>query len=72
MGTGNCIFKNEIFDYIEYTPISYVRKEKELPDLIQCAVDDGNPVKLFFIGSKYFNINTADDIVIAEKTFGKE
>jgi len=72
MGTGNCIFKNEIFDYIQYTPISYVRKEKELPDLIQCAVDDGNPVKLFFIGSRYVNINTPDDIVMAENIFSKE
>ncbi len=72
MGTGNCIFKNGIFDYIQYTPISYVRKEKELPDLIQCAVDDGNPVKLFFIGSQYVNVNTADDIMIAEKIFRKE
>ncbi len=72
MGTGNCIFKNGIFDYIQYTPISYVRKEKELPDLIQCAIDDGNPVKLFFIGSQYVNINTSDDVIIAENIFMKE
>jgi len=72
MGTGNCIFKNRIFDYIQYTPISYVRKEKELPDLIQCAVDDGKLVKLFFIGSQYVNINTADDIMIAQEIFKKE
>ena len=67
MGTGNCIFKNEIFDYIPYTPINHVRKEKELPDLIQCAIDDGNAVKLFFIGAQYVNINTPEDIVLAEK-----
>jgi NDP-sugar pyrophosphorylase family protein len=68
MGTGNCIFKNEIFDYIPYTPINYVRKEKELPDLIQCSIDDGNPVKLFFINAQYVNINTPEDISIAEKS----
>jgi NDP-sugar pyrophosphorylase family protein len=68
MGTGNCIFKNEIFDYIQYTPINYVRKEKELPDLIQCSIDDGNPVKLFFINAQYVNINTPEDISIAEKS----
>lgn len=67
MGTGICIFKNNIFDYIPYTPINQVRHEKELPDLIQCAIDDGNPVKLYFIGSKYVNINTVDDIKVAEK-----
>ncbi len=71
MGTGNCIFKNQIFDYIPYTPINQTRKEKELPDLIQCAIDDGNPVKLFFIGAQYVNINTTDDIERAEKLFKK-
>jgi len=68
MGTGNCIFKNEIFDYIPYTPINYVRKEKELPDLIQCSIDDGNPVKLFFINAQYVNINTPEDIALAEQS----
>ena len=42
---------------------------KELPDLIQCAIDDGNPVKLYEIGSSYVNINTFEDIIIAEKVF---
>jgi NDP-sugar pyrophosphorylase family protein len=69
MGTGNCIFKNEIFDYIPYTPINYIREEKELPDLIQCSIDDGKPVKLFFINAQYVNINTPEDIVIAEQSF---
>jgi len=51
------------------TPINQTRKEKELPDLIQCAIDDGNPVKLFFIGANYVNINTPDDIETGEKLF---
>jgi len=71
MGTGNCIFKNKIFEYIPHTPINQTRKEKELPDLIQCAIDDGNSVKLFFIGAQYVNINTPDDIEIAERLFKK-
>jgi dTDP-glucose pyrophosphorylase len=66
MGTGNCIFRNEIFGYIPRTPINQTRHERELPDLIQCAIDDGEVVKLFFVGSQYVNINTPDDIVIAE------
>lgn len=69
MGTGNCIFRNEIFKYIPLTPINQVRKEKELPDLIQSAIDDGHPVKLFDLDSDYININTKEDIAIAEKTF---
>jgi len=66
MGTGNCVFRNQILDYIDITPIHHERKEKELPDLIQCAIDDGKTVKLFNICDRYTNINTKDDIAIAE------
>ncbi|MDY6935884.1 MAG: nucleotidyltransferase family protein [Spirochaetota bacterium] len=66
MGTGDCVFKNAIFDYIDVTPIHHERNEKELPDLIQCAIDDGNLVKSFIICDKYTNINTKDDIELAE------
>ena len=66
MGTGDCVFNNRIFDYIEVTPIHHVRNEKELPDLIQCAIDDGNQVKSFIVCEKYSNINHPDDIEHAE------
>lgn len=62
MGTGNCIFKNEILSYIERTPINHVRGEKELPDLIQCAVDEGNIIKSFLICDLYVNINSIEDL----------
>jgi len=68
-GTGNCIFRPAIFDYIGLTPINQSRGEKELPDLIQCAVDDGHLVKSFEIGNDYININTPDDIDRVEKTY---
>ncbi len=71
MGTGDCIFKNEIFNYIEFTPIHHERKEKELPDLIQCAIDDGKEVKIFNICDRYTNINTKDDLIIAEEFFNE-
>lgn len=67
MGTGNCIFKNAIFEYIPYTPVSHNRGEKELVDMIQCAIDDGHTVKSFNIGSGYININTEEDITAAEE-----
>ncbi len=67
MGTGNCIFKNQILDYIPDTPINQKRGEKELPDLIQCAIDNGRTVKAFLIGDQYINVNTPDDIRLAEK-----
>lgn len=61
-GTGHCVFKNEILSYIERTPIHPERGEKELPDLIQCAVDDGQIVKIFEICDKYTNINSEEDL----------
>lgn len=68
MGTGNCVFGNGIFDYIPQTPINQKRGEKELPDLIQCAIDDGRTVKAFVIGDHYVNVNTVDEIARAEET----
>lgn len=68
-GTGNCIFRSGIFDYIDVTPINQSRGEKELPDLIQCAVDDGHIVKSFLIGNDYININTPSDIEKVETTY---
>ncbi len=67
MGTGNCVMRSEIFKYLERTPINTERNEKELPDLIQCAIDEGRAIKHFDIGDGYFNINTPEDIVLAEK-----
>lgn len=61
MGTGNVLFRGAIFDYIDYTPINLSRKEKELPDLIQCAIDDGEIVKLFDICETYINVNSPEE-----------
>lgn len=72
MGTGDCIFKNDIFKYINVTPIHYQRNEKELPDLIQCAIDDGKKVNSFIICSGYANINLQEDIIVAENFYVKE
>jgi dTDP-glucose pyrophosphorylase len=68
-GTGNCIFRPGIFDYLDLTPINQSRGEKELPDLIQCAVDDGHVVKSFEIGNDYININTPEDVEKGENTY---
>jgi len=70
-GTGHCIFKNEILSYIERTPIHHERKEKELPDLIQCAVDDGHRVKIFAICDEYTNVNSEEDLREAEEMIKK-
>ncbi|MDD2773588.1 MAG: nucleotidyltransferase family protein [Elusimicrobiales bacterium] len=65
MGTGDCVFKSEILKYIEFTPMHHERNEKELPDLIQCAIDDGKTVRAFLICDKYTNINSQEDIAYA-------
>lgn len=67
MGTGNCIFKNEILSYIKQTPINQKRGEKELPDLIQCAIDDSSIIKSFVIYDNYSNINSSDKDVPKQK-----
>jgi dTDP-glucose pyrophosphorylase len=69
MGTGNCIFKNEILSYIPQTPINQKRGEKELVDLIQCAIDEGHIVKSFLICDQYFNVNSPEEIKEAQSYF---
>lgn len=66
-GTGHCIFRNEILDYIERTPIHPERGERELPDLIQCVVDDGHIVNIFNVCDDYTNINSEEDLREAGK-----
>ena len=61
MGTGNCIFRQGILSYIKNTPISQ-RGEKELTDLIQCAINDGKIFKPIIICDEYTNVNTYEDI----------
>ena len=70
-GTGNCIFRREILDYVPLTPINQSRGERELPDLIQCAIDDGEDVRSFDIGDGYVNINTPEDVAIAEREYAE-
>ncbi len=69
MGTGSCVFRNEILKYIEFTPIHQERKEKEFPDLVQCAVDEGKVIKSFVICDQYVNINSMEDYKLAEGFF---
>jgi len=66
MGTGNILFKAAIFDYIGLTPINPHRGEKELPDLIQCAIDDGEVVKYVSVCSRYINVNSLEEWKVLE------
>ena len=68
-GTGHCIFKNDILNYIDECPI-HIRRgrgEKELPDLIQCAIDDGKEIRHFIVADDYTNVNDVNDLKEAEE-----
>ncbi|PIE67500.1 MAG: nucleotidyl transferase [Deltaproteobacteria bacterium] len=69
MGTGNCIFRPEIFDYVEKVPINHIRNEKELPDLIQCAIDEGARVKSFVLCDHYINVNSPEELRAVESNW---
>jgi dTDP-glucose pyrophosphorylase len=66
-GTGNILFQNGILEYLARTPINQGRNERELPDLIQCAIDDGHIVRSFVVGGRYVNINTPAHVIEAER-----
>lgn len=61
-GTGHCLFRNRIFDFVPRCPVNPLRGEKELPELIQTAVDAGESVFSFDICTFYTNINTAEEL----------
>lgn len=54
-GTGHCMFKKDILQYLD-------RKPRDIAEWMQLAVDDGKLVKTFEICSEYFNINTEQDL----------
>ena len=70
-GTGHCIFKNEILDYIDRTPINAFRNQRELVDMIQVAIDDGKKVEVFDIAKNYMNVNTKEDYDSAKEIIKK-
>ena len=71
-GTGHCVFDNRILEYIDITPFHHERREKELPDLVQCAIDDGKTIRAFLIGDRYVNINSVKDLDVAENLLKDE
>lgn len=63
MGTGYCVFRNHILSYIDETPVNPVKNEKDLTDLIQCAINDGKDVRWFIVGKNTINVNYEKDII---------
>lgn len=67
-GTGNCLFRAGLLDFIDQTPVNPLRGEKEFTDLIQCAIDHALPVKTVQIADRYINVNSPEDMSIAERS----
>ncbi|MEK6906842.1 MAG: sugar phosphate nucleotidyltransferase [Nanoarchaeota archaeon] len=71
-GTGHCIFKNEILEYIKKTPISMKRFERELVDMIQESIDDGKEVYVYPLTDNYVNVNNQEDFDLAKELINKD
>ena len=61
MGTGVCVFRNEIVEYLEPVYTHELSEKKGLPGFIQCVIDDGYAVKLFVVGSGCIERNRVND-----------
>lgn len=70
-GTGHCIMRNDVLRYIPRTPINMNRGEREMVDLFQLAIDEGKKVGAFKISEGYVNVNTEEDLRIAEELMKK-
>ncbi len=62
MGVGTYYFDDRVFDYIEKTPYSTLRNEKEITDVISNMAKDLN-VGYQIIDVKYFNISNRADLI---------
>jgi len=61
MGTSICVFRNEIVEFLDRICTDERKEKNELPDLMQCVIDDGYAVKLFVVGSGCIEKDMMDD-----------
>ncbi|MCM8791844.1 MAG: nucleotidyltransferase family protein [Candidatus Omnitrophica bacterium] len=69
-GTGIYIFRPEIFDYIENTPISNIRNEREITDTIN-LIASKKLAYVDFLKGINININSCSDLLNAWLVFRK-
>lgn len=65
-GTGCCFMKQTMLEVLEKLQPNSKRKEYEMGDWIQLAVDNSLCCKIYPVASANFNINTQKDLVLAE------
>ena len=64
-GTGFCLFRNCMLQYLDRTPVNARTGQYELCDWIRLAIRDQRSVKLFLAAKKEINVNTAEDLRLA-------
>jgi dTDP-glucose pyrophosphorylase len=72
IGTGSCVFRHKIFDYVDAMSNDPKTGDKELAGLIQCATDDQRRVLCHNLRAlHYMNINTYEDFLCLEHTLAE-
>lgn len=66
-GTGCCSMKQTMLPILETLLPNKIRNEYEMGDWIQAAINAGLTCKIYPIADQNFNINTPNDIIVAEK-----
>lgn len=66
-GTGCCLMRQTMLPILEVLLPNKIRNEYEMGDWIQLAINTGLTCKIYSIADKNFNINTKQDIIVAEK-----
>ena len=61
-GTGFCLFRNCMLQYLDQTQANARTGQYELCDWIRLAIRDRRSVKLFLAAKKEINVNTAEDL----------
>ena len=72
LGLGNCMFKNRILDYLPMVPPNPIRGQRDMTDLIQCAIDSGERVEHYPLCTEYANVNTPEDYEIARSLLERQ
>jgi len=69
MGCGTYVFKSSFFDYIEKTPRSSRSRVVELTDVINTVARESGGVLPFLLKGDYVNVNTIEDLNMANYIF---
>lgn len=68
-GMGTYFFKRSVFDNIRRTPVSPLRGEQEITDVLSSVIEtDGELTPVFFKG-QYLNATYPEDLAIASRIF---